>query len=155
MLLMSFECGRLLRSIDVIGAWNASQTAFSVAVIDLREDAVEGEPRPGLVLEIPAVAGNDLGAGGDDAQLARGPPEVVARLAESFRRHASGQHPHPPGASAGAADTEIFGLVPGALRELFGVTGKDAGIAAAEPIRILGRPDRIGDIGWAVLVHER
>jgi len=28
-------------------------------------------------------------------------------------------------------------------------------IAAAEPIVILGRPERIADIGWAVIVHER
>ena len=28
-------------------------------------------------------------------------------------------------------------------------------IAAAEPIRILGRPERLADVGWAVLVHER
>jgi hypothetical protein len=45
--------------------------------------------------------------------------------------------------------------LPGTLRELFGITGKDGGIAAAEPIHILGRPDRIGDVGWAVLVHAR
>ena len=28
-------------------------------------------------------------------------------------------------------------------------------IAAAEPIVILGRPDPIADVGWAVIVHER
>jgi hypothetical protein len=33
--------------------------------------------------------------------------------------------------------------------------GSGPQIAAAEPIRILGRPDRLADVGWAVLVHER
>jgi len=155
-LLMSFDCGMLFRSVDAIGAWNASQAPFSVAVIDLREDMVEGEPRAGLVLENPDVAGADHG-GTPEEQLVRVPPEVVARLRESFHRHAAlGQHPHAAAANdAELAETEIFGLFPGTLRELFGVTGKDGGIAAAEPIRILGRPDRIGDVGWAVLVHAR
>ena len=28
-------------------------------------------------------------------------------------------------------------------------------IAAAEPIVILGRPEHLADVGWAVIVHER
>jgi hypothetical protein len=153
-MLISFDVGKMFRSIDAIGAWNASQSPFSVAVIDLRDDEVEGEPRAGLVLENPDVATADLGAS-TDLQLVRAPPDVVARLRESFHRHAAhGGHPRRPG-DADPGDAEILGLFPGALRELFGSESEEADIAAAEPIRILGRPPRLADVGWAVLVHGR
>lgn len=153
-ILISFDVGTMFRSIDAIGAWNASESPFSVAVIDLRDDEVEGEPRSGLVLENPDMDTADV-AGSADLQLVRVPADVVTRLKGSFHRHAaSGGHPHHPDQS-GPADAEILGLFPGTLQQLFGSEGSQAGIAAAEPIRILGRPPRLADVGWAVLVHER
>ena len=153
-ILISFDVGTMFRSIDAIGAWNASQSPFSVAVIDLRDDEVEGEPRSGLVLENPDMDTADE-RGSTDLQLVRVPADVVTRLKGSFHRHAaSGGHPHRPDQS-GPTDAEILGLVPGTLQQLFGSEGSQPGIAAAEPIRIIGRPQRLADVGWAVLVHER
>lgn len=151
-LLMSFDVGLLFRSLDGIGAWNASQAPYSVAVIDLRDDRVEGESHAGLVLENPDVAGSDL-AGSPDLQLVRVPDDVVERLRTMVHRHAEFGKPARP--TEIDADDGILGLFPGTLREILWKGSKDGGIAAAEPIRIPGRPDPIADVGWAVLVHER
>ena len=152
-LLMSFDVGLLFRSVDGIGAWNASRAPYSVAVIDLRDDRVEGESHAGLVLENPDVAGTDL-AGSPDLQLVRVPDDVVERLRSTFHRHAEFGKPARP-STGDDADDGIIGLFPGTLRELLWKDSKDGGIAAAEPIRIPGRADAIADVGWAVLVHER
>ena len=156
-LLMSFDVGLLFRSVDAIGSWNASRAPFSVAVIDLRDDMVDGEPKGGLVLENPEVARTDLSSS-PDLQLVRAPADVVNRLKESFHRHAEfgkpARQPHDVGGDNGL-DAEIIGLFPGTLRQLMGGSGDGPQIAAAEPIRILGRPERLSDVGWAVLVHER
>jgi serine/threonine protein kinase len=156
-LLMSFDVGLLFRSVDAIGSWNASRAPFSVAVIDLRDDTVDGEPKGGLVLENPEVARTDLSSS-PDLQLVRAPADVVARLKESFHKHAEfgkpARQPHDVGGDNGL-DAEIIGLFPGTLRQLMGGNGDGPQIAAAEPIRILGRPERLSDVGWAVLVHER
>lgn len=151
-LLMSFDVGLLFRSVDGIGAWNASRAPYSVAVIDLRDDRVEGESHAGIVLENPDVAGSDL-AGSPDLQLVRVPDEVVERLRTMFHRH--GEFGKPARPASDGADEGIIGLFPGTLREILWKGSKDGGIAAAEPIRIPGRPDTIADVGWAVLVHER
>ena len=149
-LLMSFDVGLLFRSVDGIGAWNASHAPYSVAVIDLRDDRVEGESHAGLVLENPDVAGTDL-VGSPDLQLVRVPDVVVERLRATFHRHAEfGKSPR-----TDDDDEGIIGLFPGTLRELLWKGSKDGGIAAAEPIRIPGRPAPIADVDWAVLVHER
>jgi hypothetical protein len=155
-LLMSFDVGLLFRSVDAIGSWNASRAPFSVAVIDLRDDMIDGEPKGGLVLENPEVARTDLSSS-PDLQLVRAPMEVVTRLKSAFHAHPQfGKPARPAGPQDDAGlDAEIIGLFPGTLRQLMGGDGTGPQIAAAEPIRILGRPDRLGDVGWAVLVHER
>ena len=156
-LLMSFDVGLLFRSVDAIGSWNASRAPFSVAVIDLRDDMVDGEPKGGLVLENPEVARTDLSSS-PDLQLVRAPADVVARLKESFHKHPEFGKPAPQTHEVGGdngLDAEIIGLFPGTLRQLMGGNGAGPQIAAAEPIRILGRPERLSDVGWAVLVHER
>jgi hypothetical protein len=156
-LLMSFDVGLLFRSVDAIGSWNASRAPFSVAVIDLRDDMVDGAPKGGLVLENPEVARTDLSSS-PDLQLVRAPADVVARLKESFHKHPEfGKPVHQPEDVGGdnGLDAEIIGLFPGTLRQLMGGSGTGPQIAAAEPIRILGRPERLSDVGWAVLVHER
>ena len=156
-LLMSFDVGLLFRSVDAIGSWNASRAPFSVAVIDLRDDMVDGAPKGGLVLENPEVARTDLSSS-PDLQLVRAPADVVARLKESFHRHAEFRTPVRQPEDVGGdngLDAEIIGLFPGTLRQLMGGRGAAPQIAAAEPIRILGRPERLADVGWAVLVHER
>jgi hypothetical protein len=155
-LLMSFDVGLLFRSVDAIGSWNASRAPFSVAVIDLRDDMIDGEPKGGLVLENPEVARTDLSSS-PDLQLVRAPMEVVTRLKSAFHAHPQfGKPARPAGPQDDAGlDAEIIGLFPGTLRQLMGAGGNGPQIAAAEPIRILGRPERLGDVGWAVLVHER
>jgi serine/threonine protein kinase len=136
-LVMSFDVGVLFRSIDAIGGWNAAKQSFSVAVIDLRDDQVEGEPQSGLVLENPDLVRADLAAS-TKAQYTRAPKTIVDRLKDaSLRKPEYGRPPHPADASLVAFDTN-------------GPT-----IAAAEPIVILGRPEHLANIGWAVLVHER
>lgn len=133
-LVMAFDVGVLFRSIDAIGGWNASRNSFVVAVIDLRDDRIEGEAKPGLMLENP-----DLAAVGAVASVAaqetRAPAAVVERLqaAASHRRKAISL----PDPAALAFDVEV------------------PTIAAAEPIVILGRPEHLADVGWAVIVHER
>ena len=132
-LVMAFDVGVLFRSIDAIGGWNASRNSFVVAVVDLRDDRIEGRPKSGLMLENP-----DLAAAGAVASVAaqdeRAPAAVVERLkAAAGRRTAAG----PPDPAALAFDVEV------------------PTIAAAEPIVILGRPEHIADVGWAVIVHER
>ena len=156
-LLMSFDVGLLFRSVDAIGSWNASRAPFSVAVIDLRDDMVDGDPKGGLVLENPEVARTDL-LSSSDLQLVRAPADIVARLKESFHKHPEFGRPTHEAENAGGhsgLDAEIIGLFPRTIRELMGGNGDGPQIAAAEPIRILGRPERLSDVGWAVLVHER
>jgi hypothetical protein len=133
-LIMSFDVGILFRSIDAIGGWNASKKSFAVAVIDLREDQIEGAPRSGLVLENPDVVRADLVAS-PGLQDTRAPPAVVARLREAAARRKNFPVPQDPGELA--FDVEV------------------PTIAGAEPIVILGRPEHLADIGWAVIVHER
>ena len=133
-IVMAFDVGTLFRSIDAIGGWNASRRSFAVAVVDLRDDALEGRPQAGLVLENPDLAPADL-AESNAAQDVRAPAAVVARLREAAARRRS--FPTPKHAADLAFDVEV------------------PTIAAAEPIVIPGRPDRIADVGWAVLVHER
>jgi len=133
-LLMAFDVGVLFRSIDAIGGWNASRAPFAVAVIDLREDRIDGAPRAGLILENPDIVRADLTTA-PAVQDTRAPAEIVARLRdESAKRRTQ---PSAPGPEALAFDAEV------------------PTIAAAEPIVILGRPVHLADIGWAVLVHER
>ena len=133
-LLMAFDVGVLFRSIDAIGGWNASRAPFAVAVIDLREDRIDGAPRAGLILENPDIVPADL-ATAPAVQETRAPAEIVARLRdESAKRRTRSSAPDP---EALAFDAEV------------------PTIAAAEPIVILGRPAHLADIGWAVLVHER
>ena len=133
-LVMAFDVGVLFRSIDAIGGWNASRNSFVVAVVDLRDDRIEGQPKSGLMLENP-----DLAAAGGVASVAaqetRAPAAVVERLkAAAGRRRTAASPPDP---AALAFDVEV------------------PTIAAAEPIVILGRPEHMADVGWAVIVHER
>ncbi|MFM8378864.1 MAG: protein kinase domain-containing protein [Planctomycetia bacterium] len=133
-LMMAFDVGVLFRSIDAIGGWNASRAPFAVAVIDLREDRIDGKPLAGLVLENPDIVRADLTTA-PAVQDTRAPAAIVARLRdESARRRTQPAAPVP---EALAFDAEV------------------PTIAAAEPIVILGRPAHLADIGWAVLVHER
>jgi len=133
-LVMAFDVGVLFRSIDAIGGWNASRKSFAVAVIDLREDRIEGTAKSGLMLENPDLAAADL-ASSPAVQDARAPAEVVARLKTAAARRRTFPAPQDPAELA--FDVEV------------------PTIAAAEPIVILGRPERIADLGWAVIVHER
>jgi hypothetical protein len=133
-LVMAFDVGVLFRSIDAIGGWNASRKSFAVAVIDLRDDSIEGSPKSGLMLENPDLAAADL-ATSIAVQDVRAPAEVVARLKVAAARRRKLPGTGDPGELA--FDVEV------------------PTIAAAEPIVILGRPERLADIGWAVIVHER
>jgi hypothetical protein len=119
----------LFRAIASIADWNASRRPFTLAVIDLRDDRVEGEPRTGLVLENPALPGNVAGLS-VATQTVRAPPEIVARLREASRRR-------PTDPQSLTFDAEV------------------PTIAAAEPIVIATRPGSLGDLDWAVLVEER
>jgi hypothetical protein len=133
-LVMAFDVGVLFRSIDAIGGWNASRKSFAVAVIDLRDDRIEGTPKSGLMLENPDLAAADL-ASSPAVQDARAPADVVTRLKTAAARRRTFPAPQDPAELA--FDVEV------------------PTIAAAEPIVILGRPERIADLGWAVIVHER
>jgi hypothetical protein len=132
-LVMAFDVGVLFRSIDAIGGWNASRRSFAVAVIDLRDDRIEGVPKPGLGLENPDLAAADLAAAA--AQDTRAPAEIVARLKAAASRRRTFPAPQDPAELAFDAEVPT--------------------IAAAEPIVILGRPEHLADVGWAVIVHER
>jgi eukaryotic-like serine/threonine-protein kinase len=133
-LVMAFDVGVLFRSIDAIGGWNAARNSYVVAVIDLREDRIEGEPKSGLMLENPALAAVDAVAS-ITAQETRAPAAVVDRLKAAAGRWRTGSALQDP--TELAFDVEV------------------PTIAAAEPIIILGRPDHLADVGWAVIVHER
>lgn len=133
-LVMAFDVGVLFRSIDAIGGWNASRKPFAVAVIDLRDDWIEGQPKPGLLLENPKFAAGDV-APTVAAQDMRASAEIVARLKAAATRWHSPAGPQDPAELA--FDVEV------------------PTIAAAEPIVILGRPEHLADVGWAVIVHER
>ena len=136
-LVMAFDVGVLFRSIDAIGGWNAAKQSYSVAVIDLRDDQLEGVPQAGLVLENPDIVRSDL-AGSKKVQYTRAPRAIVDRLkAASQRKPEFGRPPALNDPTALAFDAEV------------------PTIAAAEPIVILGRPEHLATIGWAVLVHER
>ncbi len=133
-LVMAYDVGLLFHSIDAIGGWNASQSTFAVAVIDLRDDRIDGEPKPGLVLENPDLAAASVAVTAD-VQDTRVSVEVVDRLKTlASRRRTFGGLSDPVKMDSGAESPMI---------------------AAAEPIVILGRPDHIADVGWAVIVHER
>ena len=126
-LMMTFDVGVLFHSLNGIGEWNASQRPFAVAVIDLRDDRIDGHPQGGLILENPNLDGGDLAI---DSQDVRADPAIVARL-----RQAAGQSPRRVTAiDIGRASQRI---------------------AAAEPIIIPGRPTNLANVGWAVLVQER
>jgi hypothetical protein len=134
-LVMAFDVGVLFRSIDAIGGWNASRNSYVVAVVDLRDDRTEGAPKSGLMLENPDLAAADAVASAA-VQDARAPAAVVERLkAAAAARRRIGSSPQDP--AEFAFDVEV------------------PTIAAAEPIVILGRPERLADVGWAVIVHER
>jgi len=136
-LVMAFDVGALFRSIDAIGGWNAAKQSYSVAVIDLRDDQLEGGSQAGLVLENPDIERADL-AGSKNVQYTRAPRVIVDRLKAASR--VKPEFGKPPAANDPTAinfDTEV------------------PTIAAAEPIVILGRPEHLANIGWAVVVHER
>jgi len=133
-LVMAYDVGLLFRSIDAIGGWNAAQKPFAVAVIDLRDDRIDGAPLPGLVLENPDLAAADVALTAA-AQDTRAPREIVDRLKAAASRRRTFPGSQDPANMA--FDVEV------------------PTIAAAEPIVILGRPDHIADVGWAVIVHER
>jgi hypothetical protein len=136
-LVMAFDVGVLFRSIDAIGGWNAAKQSYSVAVIDLREDQLEGGPHAGLVLENPDIVRSDL-TGAKKVQYTRAPRVIVERLkAASQSRPEFGKPPAVNDPTAINFDADV------------------PTIAAAEPIVILGRPEHLANIGWAVLVHER
>lgn len=136
-LVMAFDVGVLFRSIDAIGGWNAAKQSYAVAVIDLRDDQLEGTPQAGLVLENPDIVPADL-AGSKKLQYTRAPRGIVDRLkAASRQKPEFGKPPSLNDPTAINFDAEV------------------PTIAAAEPIVILGRPEHLADIGWAVLVHER
>jgi len=156
-LVMSFDVGSLFRSIDAIGSWNASRMPFSVAIVDLRDDSVDGTPTPGLVLENPDAARLDPDADPSSQRL-RAPWDVVQKLRAVARQSPALGQAIPADSGSQATDSalvnDVSNLLPGALKAMLGGVGTPA-IAAAEPIVILGRPSHIADIGWAVLVHER
>jgi len=133
-LVMAFDVGVLFRSIDAIGGWNASRNSYVVAVIDLRDDRIEGEPKSGLMLENPLLAAADVVAS-VAAQDTRASEAIVDRLKAAASRWRSTAGPQDPAELA--FDVEV------------------PTIAAAEPIMILGRPEHLADVGWAVIVHER
>jgi len=128
-LVMTFDVGVLFRDIEAIAGWNAARRSFAVAVIDLRDDHIDGEPRSGLVLENPDLLSPefDLSGGRQDV---RAPAEIVERLRAVLRRRGADTRPL-------AFDAEV------------------PTIAAAEPIVIHTRPPHLADVGWAVLVEER
>ena len=126
-LMMTFDVGVLFHSLNGIGEWNASNKPFAVAVIDLRDDSIDGEPLGGLILENPNLDGGDVAI---EAQDVRADPLIVERL-----RRAAAQSPQ----KVTAID----------------IGGASQRIAAAEPIIIPGRPSDLANVGWAVLVQER
>ena len=126
-LMMTFDVGVLFHSLNGIGEWNASKKPFAVAVIDLRNDRIDGKPLGGLVLENPNLDGGDLAIESQDVRVN---PGIVARL-----RTAAAQAPQ----KVSAIDVGV----------------SSDRIAAAEPIIIPGRPANLANIGWAVLVQER
>jgi hypothetical protein len=128
-LVMTFDVGMLFRAIDAIAGWNASRRPFSVAVIDLRDDHLDGEPKAGLVLENPELT-TDVRKLSPTTQTVRAAPSIVARL----RVAARDRRQDSPSLTF---DSDV------------------PAITAAEPIVIPGRPGRLGDVGWAVLVEER
>ncbi len=128
-LVMTFDVGMLFRAIDAIADWNAARRPFSVAVIDLRDDQLEGEPKAGLVLENPELS-TDVRKLSPTTQIVRVAPSVVARLRDETR-HRRRDSP----------SLTFDSNVPT--------------ITAAEPIVIPSRPGRLGEVGWAVLVEER
>jgi serine/threonine protein kinase len=132
-LVMTFDVGLLFRSIDAIAGWNASGLPFAVAVIDLRDDLIDGTRRAGLVLENPDLLRTEIRDA--DSQEVRAPPAIVARL------RAAGQGRINDGRSQGAAPVTFDEEVPT--------------IAAAEAIVLTTRPRHLADVGWAVLVQER
>ena len=125
--MMTFDVGVLFHSLNGIGEWNASKKPFAVAVIDLRNDRIDGKPLGGLVLENPNLDGGDLAIESQDVRVN---PGIVARL-----RTAAAQAPQ----KVSAIDVGV----------------SSDRIAAAEPIIIPGRPANLANIGWAVLVQER
>ncbi len=133
-LVMAFDVGVLFRSIDAIGGWNAARNSYVVAVVDLRDDRIEGEPKAGLMLENPDLATVDAVAS-VAAQETRAPAAVVERLRAAASRWRTAAGPQDPAELA--FDVEVPTIV------------------AAEPIVILGRPEHLADVGWAVIVHER
>jgi hypothetical protein len=128
-LVMTFDVGMLFRSIDAIAGWNALRRPFSVAVIDLRDDRLDGEPRPGLVLENPELT-TDVETLSPSTQTVRANPSIVARLRMASQ---DPQQDSPLLTNDSEAPT----------------------ITAAEPIVIPGRSGSLGDVDWAVLVEER
>ena len=132
-LVMTFDVGLLFRSIDAIAGWNASDLPFAVAVIDLRDDLVDGVPRAGLVLENPDLVRGEIGE--SDVQAVRAPAAIVSRLRKAGRLRLDG------GAPVAAAPITFDEEVPT--------------IAAAEAIVLTTRPRHLADVGWAVLVQER
>jgi serine/threonine protein kinase len=128
-LVMTFDVGMLFRSIDAIAGWNALRRPFSVAVIDLRDDRLDGEPRPGLVLENPELT-TDVETLSPTTQTVRANPSIVARL----RMASQDRQQDSP---------------------LLTIDSEGPTITAAEPIVIPGRSGSLGDVDWAVLVEER
>jgi hypothetical protein len=128
-LVMTFDVGLLFRSVDAIAGWNALRRPFSVAVIDLQDDRLDGAPKAGLVLENPELTGDDQ-ALSPSTQTVRANPSIVARL----RRASQDRRQDSP---------------------FLAVESEGPSITAAEPILIPGRAGRLGEVGWAVLVEER
>jgi len=125
-LMMTFDVGVLFHEFNGIGGLNGTRKPFAVAVIDLRDDRIDGAPQGGLILENPNLSGGDLAI---ESQDVRADPEIVSRL-----RQVASQAPH----QVAAID----------------IGNSSERIAAAEPIIIPGRPANLANIGWAVLVQE-
>ena len=136
-LIMAFDVGVLFHSIDAIGGWNASRQSFSVAVIDLRDDSIDGSPQSGLVLENPDLLGTQIPSH-SQLQHTRAPREIVERLKAVSLQESDGTSP-----------------TRGRTKPSPALDAQLPAIAGAEPILIVGRPVHLANVGWAVIVNER
>jgi len=129
-----------------------------VAVLaDTREDWIDGTPRKGLLLHHPLLADTRSAASvsGDPAQQAlrldAGRVELLEKLrAERMREERGPQGEEGRERSASQQTFRDRSYVDPAGGEYAGPW-----IAEFEPVFVAGRPERVKDTGWVVIVQER
>jgi hypothetical protein len=158
------ECIGVLGMSLELGAFRELQTGLNAgqiaALLDTREDQIEGETRSGLILHhrnLYQAQQQRLAAG--DESFPRIRPQLVEQLVRlrKLRTREAGLLAAPPsddGVATIQGPIELAGSLDTQYVDPLAPPGSPKVTAAFEPVRIASRPPDLQDTGWVVVVQE-